>query len=158
MPNIAIIPHETVRIGALSAVIDGFPSVTHKLSTGLGDAPLEDGAVLTDHAVALPERLELTGFVSDLTIRASAASNAWDELRRLHRETEPLEVITPWGVYPEMLIHEVVANQAGRGMRFSMKLEAVLRVGAAVGAIGSSASGAAANRGTEVVRGRVYAR
>ena len=161
MNQIALIPSQTTRIPALSAWVNGFPSITHKLTTGTGDAPLEDGARITDHAVALPDRLELTGWVSRLrSSRGGDARGAWSALRKLHRATEPIEVITPWATYREMLVIDVTAEQVGsEGMRFTLKLDAILRVGTFNPAVvvGVAAMGAAMERMGEVVRGRVYA-
>ena len=67
MPNVALIPEYSTRIPILAGLVDGFPEETHKLVTDTGNSPLEDGAIITDHAVARAEQLVLTGMVSDLT-------------------------------------------------------------------------------------------
>ena len=128
MPNVALIPRSATRIPLLTAVVDGFPSTTHTLETGIGGEPLEDGRQVTDHAIAREEQLELTGFVSDFR-GGQAPADAWEEIRRLHRELVPMEVFTEWGTYGEMLLRRCKAVQAGRGMRFTLNLHQVIRVG-----------------------------
>ena len=49
------------------SAIDGFPTETHILSSRFGGEPLEDGRTVTDHVVAEPAAIELTGIVSDLS-------------------------------------------------------------------------------------------
>ena len=65
MPNVALIPNAATKIDALTVFVDGFPDAVHKLSTGTGSEPLEDGREATDHAVARQDQLVLTGWVSD---------------------------------------------------------------------------------------------
>ena len=137
----------------ISAVIDGYPEATHKLDTMVGGEPLEDGRQVTDHAVAQQDKLTLTGWVSDLN-GGERPRQAWDELRRLHAASRPVRVMTEWGVYPEMIIRSAEAPQTGRGMRFTLELVEVIRVG--VQELAPEAlSGPAVGRSAEVHRGRV---
>ena len=158
MPNIALIPSQSVSIGMLSGVVDGYPETQFELKTLTGKAPLESGALITDHASPQPDILELRGWVSDLTAGgATRAADAFKVLKRFNRNSEVLTVITPWWVYPEMLAVEVKPRQTGKGMQFSMKLEEVQRVGITDLSIVGRVSGPAAERLAEIVRGTVLA-
>lgn len=145
------------RIVGLTHVIHGYPSTEHKLGAQTGTAPLEDGARVTDHATPNTKELTLTGWVSDLVVGPSAAGDAWTEIERLNDASEPVRVITALGTYPEMIIKECTAQQVGRGMRFQMKLEQIIRVGVQRANI-VAASGPAAQRTSEVNRGFINSR
>ena len=157
MPNVALIPSQSVRIPMLVGVVDGFPDVQHELTISTGNAPLESGAVITDHANPNPARLELTGWVSNLnTARGSGhVLDAFEALLKINEQAELLTVVTPWHTYFEMLALEIKPTQTGKGMRFSMKLEQVQRVTFA-GALGFlRSSGPARERTPVVTRGTV---
>ena len=67
-----------------------------------------------------------------------------------------LDVITEWGVYREMLIRRAEAPQVNRGMRFTLELEEVLRVGVVDSELPpEQLSGPAEGRSGTVQRGRV---
>lgn len=170
MPNVALIPARASRIPALEAVVDGFPEVRHSLKISTGGAPLETGARITDHAVAMPPAIELQGFVSNLKQYAAPTADAgfslsppnrgadaWNAVKRLHNAVEPVEVITPWDTYPEMLILDFNATDTGGGMRFTMRLESILRVGIRALPIAATATGPAAERQSTVNRGKLHA-
>ena len=155
MPNIALIPGSETRIDPLTAFVDGWPEGSHRLETAIGGEPLEDGREVTDHAVARQAQLTLTGWVSDFN-GGDRPMAAWDMIRRLHKDETPFAVITEWGVYPEMLILRAEAPQTTRGMRFTIELEEVIRVGLTDTNLPStSLSGPATGRSGEVDRGRV---
>lgn len=155
MPNAALIPGSETRIAPLMAVVDGYPAESHRLQTTTGGEPLEDGRQATDHAIARQDRLELTGWVSDLN-GGDRPRAAWDTIRRLHREVTPLRVVTEWGVYEEMLITRAEAPKRGRGMRFILELEEIIRVGLSVAFLPANIlSGPAQGRSGEIDRGRV---
>jgi len=169
MPNIALVPNRATRIAALEAVVDGFPDISHSLKISTGGAPLETGARITDHAVAMPPTLELNGVVSNMRVitatadagfslhRPDPGADAWNALKRLVDDVEPVEVITPWAVYPEMLIRDATAKDTSGGMAFSLRLESILRVGARALPISTAATGPAAERQSEVQRGKLHA-
>ena len=153
MPNMALF--SKTRIPLLMEVIDGYPDETHTLETRTGGEPLEDGARVTDHAVADVERLKLTAFVSDFG-GPDRPREAWETLRRLHREVAPLEVYTDWGYYPEMILKRITGEQVGRGMQVHLELEHIIRVGVAASQLTpEQLSGAAEGRSGEIERGRV---
>ena len=128
MPNVALIPGSATEIAPLSAVVDGFPELTHKLETTTGGEALEDGTDVQDHAVARQERLVLQGWVSDFN-GGDRPREAWETIRRLQKSETPFAVLTEWASYREMIIRRAEAPQTARGMRFTLELEEIKRVG-----------------------------
>ena len=160
MPNAALIPDRNVSVPILADVVHGYPEASFRLSTSASKSPLEDGVSATDHAVALPDEIELEGWVSDLARSGSGparddAAKAWETLQRIQKESEPIEVITPWGTYDEALIVRCKARQTGGGMQFTLKLQEIIRVGVSDSAISDSATGPARFRPSRTVRGNV---
>lgn len=155
MPNVAIVPSAATRIPIIEGVVDGFPEAIHRLETSTGGEPLEDGRQVTDHAVARQAHLTLTGWVSNFR-GGDRPGRAWGTIQRLHRSVTPVRVITEWGVYDEMLIFRAEAPQTSRGLRFTLELREVLRVGVTDTELPEGElSGPATGRSGEVQRGRV---
>ena len=156
MPNQALIVGSETTIAALADVVDGYPQATHRLETTTGGEPLQDGTRVTDHAVARQSHLTLTGWVSDFN-GGDRPRDAWETIRDLHRKLKPVRVVTEWGVYPEMLIRKAEAPQVARGMRFTLELEEVIRVGVLDRELVAEqlAGGPAEGRSGEIERGRV---
>ena len=154
MPNTAFISTARTSIPLLDAVIDGAPTTTHLLSLDKSDEPLEDGTSVTDHAVALPESLRITGWISDMA-GGGRPGAAWAEIRRLNRTKALLTVTTEWGQYNEMLLQRVEGFQDGRGCRFEMQLGEIIRVGNPQAALPpGTTSGPAAGRPGTTATGR----
>ena len=61
MPNTPLIIRALTAVEGLVLVVDGYPHHQHKLSTRMGGEPLEDGREVTDHVVAAPTTVVLTG-------------------------------------------------------------------------------------------------
>ena len=161
--NVALIPPLASEIPPLSLYVDGYPDESHNLSTNIGKSPLESGAEATDHAVAKPEVVELTGWVSGIhtiinvdgvtdNTRPRLITDAWAAIRELQKSLEPVTVITGLGIYQNMLVREVKGSRIGQGLRFVITMEEVIRVGEDEG-IGNNAGGPATNRTDEVLRG-----
>ena len=130
MPNAALVAGRQTVIEGLSGGYDAFSATSHKLSTRTGTAPLENGTQITDHAVAAPIELTLEGIVSDLTVNgAGRAREAWSVILKAWKEVNTFRVVTPWVVYPEMIIKEINAPEAGFGFEFTLKLEEIQIVG-----------------------------
>ena len=156
MPNQPLILRAASLVQGLVLFVDGFPNHQHRLSTRIGDEPLEDGREVTDHVIAAPQGVTLTGVVSDMGgIQRPAA--AWQEIVRIWEASEPVRVVTEWEVLNECVIARCDATPSGRGMDFTMELRNIIRVSTSVGPAVPSGSmrGLANNRSGEVSRGRV---
>ena len=160
MPNVALVPSLAARIPPLEATVDGFPKSSVEAESAVGESPLESGATLTDHAVAKPIVMNLSGLVSDLGTSEENASTdrsaaAWEAIQKLRADNELVTVLHPFGTFPNMLVKSVSAQQSGRGMSFSMELVQVLMVGLRHdGEVGQSATGPAEERTSEISRGK----
>ena len=96
MPNQPIIVRAMSIVAGLSLFVDGYLSHEHELTTRTGGEPLEDGREVTDHVVAAPQKVILTGQASDMR-GGSRAKDAWQAIEELHKAAEPVRVITEWG-------------------------------------------------------------
>ena len=155
MPNIAIIATAAPDVPPLTNTVDGWPQEEHAIRVQVAGAPVESGVEVTDHSVLSSEQVTLTGWVSGWR-GGRNPSDAWGEIRRMAREREPIRLMTEWGVYPEMLIWEADAPKTNRGMRFTLKLIWINRVGVTDENLPSEqVTGPAEGRSGEVARGRV---
>ena len=158
MPNRPLIIRAQSAVAGLVLFVDGFPDHRHRLSSRIGGEPLEDGAEVTDHVIAAPETLSLTGTVSDMG-GSQRPQAAWEAIQRIHKASETVRVITEWAIYPEMVIASCDGQPDGRGMTFTMELRDILRVSSATTAASavppSAQAGTALGRSAEVSRGRV---
>ena len=155
MPNVAIIETAAPTVPPLTNTVDGWPEEQHAIKVNIAGAPVESGVETTDHSVLSSEQVTLTGWVSGWTGGRNPA-DAWGEVRRLARTREPIRLVTEWGVYPEMLIQEADAPKTHRGMRFTLKLIWINRVGVTDAELPpDQVSGPATGRSGEVQRGRV---
>lgn len=154
--NILLDPVRSTTIEAFADVVDAYTGESFELSTTFGQSPLENGAVITDHAVRNPVKIMLEGEVSDLTEQgASRPVDAFATLDRVWRELEPMTVTTPWGVFSNMMIEKLEAHREANAMTFTMKLEEILFVGLAEQAINFQAGGLVEERTSEVDSGSI---
>lgn len=156
MPNRPLIFRASTLVRGLVLYVDGYPGRVHRLVTRTGGQPVEDGRRITDHAVAEPRSLVLTGSVSDMG-GIQRPKEAWAAIEDLHQREEPVRVVTEWRTYPEMLIKRCEGTATGRGLRFEMEVEEVIRVSTTEEpSVPSTAlSGSARDRSGETARGRV---
>ena len=158
MPRIVIRPDLASNVPELSAVVDGYPSTSHRLSTSVARAPIETGASVVDHAVAEPPRVVLDGWTSSWSGGGPGfgAAEAWDTIRRLQETVTPVDLYTGWGTYREMLLLRATGEENGLGGRFRIELQQVLRAGIWRGLITESEAptGPLSGRLSEIVRGR----
>ena len=152
MPEVIISPSHKTTIPALSAFVDGYPDIEHKLTATVSSVPLEDGANATDHISPDPEQLDLRGWVSDLSSFGSdRAIHAFQLLKRIHENGDLIRVLTPWHTYEDMAVRRLDARQKAGAMEFALRLVRVRRVGAASGGIYAEEVGGPAERRTSIV-------
>ena len=90
------------------------------------------GREVTDHVIAAPQGVTLTGIVSDMGGSQRPAA-AWQEIVRIWQAAEPVRVVTEWETLDEMVIARCDANPSGRGMDFTMELRHIIRVSTSAG-------------------------
>ena len=136
-PNFALYPQTRTEIPLLRGKVDGYPTEEHRLELGTTEYPVESGSSLTDNAVKKPEKLRLTGWVSDLLPAPGSepgpikqrAAKTWQNLIQIFEDRMPVSVITPLRVYRNMLITSASAPvnvNTGRSLRFTLELKEVL--------------------------------
>ena len=134
-----------IRIALLEEYVDGWLSVDLDLNAKVGEEPLADGSVITDHVVAMPTRFTVEGIVTDYPLKSSASANGQrgvtqyttgqatsariNEARRaidiVVATAETFQVDTPWGVYPTVAIRSVHFTEEGNGLRVRLGLKAL---------------------------------
>jgi hypothetical protein len=106
-------------LGPVTIEFDATTLETHSGSTSPTEHPVEDGALVADHAIDQPDEVELVGMVTNTPILALAsqrarsvlggpasarAVDAYEEIRRLRRTKTLVEVETELRTYSSMLI------------------------------------------------------
>lgn len=151
-----IIPDASPSIAPIDMLITGWSSPIHTIESQAGTERLEDGAVITDHVVAMPDKLTMTGWVSNLSQDGNAPAEAWEGIRELQRKEDVFKVVTEWAVYDEMFIIGATTTQTGRGMKFTIDLQQVVRVGLQQGSTRPTRTGPPIETsGPEVDQGKV---
>ena len=167
-----------IRIQLLEEYVDGWLSVDLDLNAEVGEEPLADASVITDHLVAKPTRFTVEGIVTDYPLRPSAATDGRRNVTqyqtygqatdaRINEARNAIDVIvarsetfpvdTPWGIYPTVVIRsahftEKGGSGAGLGLRIRLQLQA-LRIVEVPNA--QSFQAPATGRMSGVTRGRV---
>lgn len=153
-----LIPGADPSVDKLDLWVTAWDEPSHSLSSELGTERIEDGSTITDHVVAQPAKLSLIGYISDVSMGPDAPGRAWAQIRKLHKDEAILKVITEWGEYPEMVIKRVDTTQTTRGMKFTLDMQEIVRVGVSRTEMITAASEApdtpATNRGPEVEAGQ----
>ena len=157
MPNAILFPDRVPNVEPLQMLVDGWSDESHKIGVAANHEPIEDGAPISDHAVAKQEELTLTGWIAKTASDdASKPAAAWEEVRKLAQDITPIKIVTSWGIYPEMLIAEASAHSVGGSMQCTIRFQQVIRVGIESSDVSpATASGPAAQRTSEVPRGRI---
>ena len=97
-------------VDKIDLFVSGWGDPRHDLSSHIGTERIEDGSTITDHVVAMPTKLSLIGYVSDMSLGPDAPGEAWEKIRELVKKETILKVITEWGVYEEMVIKSADTN------------------------------------------------
>lgn len=119
---------------------DTTPREVHTGSTTPTDHPIEDGAVVTDHAIEQPLEIELQGVITSrpITVLASERTtsfmangldgrpeSAWDRIRLLRTSKQLVSVFTELREYSNMMI---VSDSVTRDARTGRVLDISLRL------------------------------
>ena len=134
-----------VRISALEEYVDGWLTVDLDLNAQVGEEPLADGTVITDHYVAKPTKFTVEGIVTDHPIipfsnrnvnvrghnytTGQASDDRINECKRaadiLMATAQVIVVDTPWGIYPNVVIRSAHLKDHGRGLKVRLQLQAL---------------------------------
>ena len=110
---------------------------THQRDATATEFPIEGGATITDHVRLAPERLSMTGFITDtplkgltLSLGGARVATAISILETLYRERTPFRVVSQLKIYENMIIESLILPLSREGaIRFSAtfrKLEFVI--------------------------------
>ena len=155
MPPFSIFPR-IAEIAPLSGIVDGFPDMKPKFSRAMGTNPLEDSTIITDHVVTLPEVLVLETEASTLTnAEGQGPAACMQALRTLANNETPLDIVTEWGPFSQMLLRQAEGGYRGRGGKWRLEFVEILRRGVDDAPLApGTTSGPAVNRPAVVARGR----
>lgn len=98
---------------------DGFSKVVHSRQVEITENPIETGASIVDHAYVKPAEVTITVLMSDVHQSMVAGQfsggysrsvSAWTILTKLQEDRVPMSVLTRLGLYSNMLITEIRAD------------------------------------------------
>lgn len=97
----------------------------HERTSTVTEHPIEDGSTISDHVIVNPERVRLTGFVTDAGTRdpeRGATQAAFDSLDRASTEGQIVQVITGRKTYNDMiLVSADLPRERPDSMQFSLE-------------------------------------
>lgn len=130
----------------LSGVVEFAADLTieerHERSAEVTQHPIESGAQVSDHVILSPERVMLTGFVSDsgvavLGSQPGSTQSAFETLEAAWRKREPVSLVTGYKTYQDMVITRLnLPRNRPESMRFDMELQHVTILSSEMGQLG----------------------
>ena len=111
---------------------DAILKTDHTSKLTMTDHPVEVGANITDHSYVEPDEVSIEVGMSDSGIGVgrsgggSRSVNAFQELRKLQRDRQPMTVVTRLNTYRNMLISSITAPDDYTTMH-AMKAVVMLR-------------------------------
>lgn len=133
--NFALYPLGRTFIQPLFGQVDGYPSEEHEMNTSSTEFPVEDGSSITDNVIKRPDKLQLTGWVSDITpfpgvpLTIDRSTAVWGQILAMMNSKTLITVITHLRVYNNMIINRVrapVNRTTGRSLRFTIDLREII--------------------------------
>lgn len=128
--------------------IDLWTAEQHKIKVKTTHYPVEDGSSITDNAYKKPSKITLTGFVSNLKVltpeipflfgsigyvSTQKVKTAWQQLKKLADDLEPLTIVTTVDKYENMLITEIdtspINRDTGTSLIFNIEFSEIKTVG-----------------------------
>lgn len=130
----------------LSGVVEFTADLTiderHERSAEVTQHPIESGAQVSDHVILSPERVMLTGFVSDAGVAVFGSQpgntqSAFETLDAAWRKGEPVSLVTGYKTYQDMVITRLnLPRNRPESMRFDMELQHVTILSSEMGQLG----------------------
>ena len=127
-----------VQIIEIDGLVDLYYEEIHELRIASTSQPIEGGSSITDNAIVEPQRLRMSGFVSNLIPTGSGGDGlpvrergkeAWAQLEALARTREPVAVQTTLKLYEGFLIEALsttINEQSGTSLDFVIELKEIL--------------------------------
>lgn len=131
MSSLFAAPFATAIQGPILIEFDSTPREVLSGRAEPTDHPVEDGAIISDHVIDVPDEFELNGLISNRPILALAAErlrsikggtieqraeDAYDEIVRLRKTRTLVNVTTELRDYEDMIIlSETVTREPGTG-------------------------------------------
>lgn len=121
-------------------VFDAYFSIQHDTNLTITQSPVQTGANISDHAYMEPKELTFEIGMSDVMKSVvvgqfsegqSRSVNAYNVLRTLQEQRIPVQVITRLGVYQNMLVETISAqdnNTTHSGLRATVTMREILVV------------------------------
>lgn len=114
-------------------VLDATVSEDHSFSSRVTNFPVEGGRIISDHIINDPDRLTITGIVTDTPLSIFPSFNrsieAFNQLINIHRRRERISVVTGINIYTDMVMtsFQVPRNiQSGQSLSFVIELQKVI--------------------------------
>ena len=124
---------EKTQIIEIEGLVDLHPEENHELRVSSTSQPIESGSAITDNAIVEPQRLRMTGFVSNLVPAAvlglpahERGKEAWAQLEALARKREPVTIQTTLKLYEGFLIEGLsvpINERTGTSLEFVIELK-----------------------------------
>lgn len=122
------------RIGSLS--IEATLSENHTATSRVTSQPVQEGSTISDHIVNEPEKLSITGFISDTPVDGSYSNYsqlAFDSLYQIRDAKDTISVVTNFRVYQDMVITRISVPRnvgSGQSIEFTVELTKIRKAGA----------------------------
>lgn len=142
-------PSATVEISnfLLNMEFDVVSNESHQWSSNVTSNPIETGEAVSDHVQLNPDKLDISGIISNSTLEGSKGKfldmlfdfldgesnvqKAFDQLRKLHENRQPVTVYTRYKTYNDMVLTSLSiprAKESGDSIEFSASFTHVKRV------------------------------
>lgn len=112
--------------------LDATLSEDHEYNSRVTSFPVEDGGDISDHIIKEPERVQITGVVSDTPLAILSSFNrsidAFNRLIQIYDNRERITVVTGIRVYTDMVMTslQVPRNvQTGQSLNFVIELQKI---------------------------------
>lgn len=129
-------PAQRNEIGTV--VVDATVREHHEYTSQVTEHPIETGAMIADHVLNEPIRLTIEGEVTDTPVQilggllsgegGERRLEAFDTLRALRTNRQPIDVVTGLAVYRNMIITSMIfprTSRTGQRLQFVIELREI---------------------------------
>jgi len=115
--------------GAVSFDADLTISEQHEREAAITEHPVEDGSTISDHVILAPERVTLSGFVTDSGMRGAEPGNtqaAFNKLDAAWASREVMQIVTGRKTYENMiLVSTSLPRERPESMQFTLEFQQI---------------------------------